>query len=309
VSRVVHHHAPVPGEAQPWRPVGRRQGARTPKQGGGGSGFVNVQNRLFAPLQSLDPNSILQGGYDWLSKTDGGMTYHPGLDLNTPGGCDSDLGKLVVAPLAGAVRAAIPWDHATPGEGNHIWLELFDSCLPGPSWFHIDHLQDIDVAVGQSVTPGQPIGACGKSGGWSCAHGHSEWLTGPPRDGFYQWPYGWSRGQVEAAYWNPYTWWNAASALVYAEGATPPPEEVVMAMSDFELTNYVLAQLYEWARVPFNPDSGIAKCWVAAMRAGHYPGRPRTEERRYGEPNAGVWAEFDLGVLIWKPDGTMSWTG
>lgn len=309
MARPVHHHAPVPGESEPWRPVGRRPGPRARRQGGGGSGFVNVQNRLFAPLQSLDPNSILQGGYDWLSKTDGGMTYHPGLDLNTPGGCDSDLGKLVVAPLAGAVRAAIPWDHVTPGEGNNVWLELFDSCLPGPTWFHIDHLQDIDVAVGQSVTPGQPIGTCGKSGGWSCAHGHSEWLTGPPRDGFYQWPYGWSKAQVEAAYWNPYTWWNAASALVLAAGGEPPMPETVQAMNDFELTNYVLAQLYEWAHIPFNPDSGIAKAWVAAMRAGHYPGRPRTDERRYGEPNAGVWAEFDLGVLIWKPDGTVSWTG
>jgi hypothetical protein len=45
------------------------------------------------------------------------------------------------------------------------------------------------------------------------------------------------------------------------------------------------------------------------VRAGHYPGRPRTDERHYGDPDAGVWAEFDYGVLIWKNDGTMSWTG
>ena len=38
----------------------------------------------------------------------------------------------------------------------------------------------------------------------------------------------------------------------------------------------------------------MAKTWVAAMRAGHYPGRPRTEERRYGEDEGdGWWAEFE----------------
>ena len=88
-------------------------------------------------------------------------------------------------------------------------------------------------------------------------------------------------------------------------------------MNDWELTNYVLAQLYEWRNagrapddvIPFNPESGLAKTWVAAVRAGHYPGRPRTDERRWGDPHQGVWAEFDYGVLVYKNDGTMSWTG
>jgi hypothetical protein len=315
--RAVHRHAPPPGEDQPLSkraaPAPRRPGAlrrvAPPRGAGGGAGFVNVNNRLFAPLQGLDPNNILLGGYGWLSLTDGGMTYHPGLDLNSGAGCNADEGLLVVAPLAGVVRATLAWDQRTPGEGNHVWLELDDPCLPGATWHHTDHLQRIDVYEGQRLAPGQPIGLCGRSGGWDCAHDHCEWLSGPPKNGWFQWPYGWSRGQVEAAYWNPYTWWSAATALVYAEGATPPPPEVVMAMSDWELTNFVLAQLYEWAGIEFDPDSGIAKVWVAATRDKCYPGRPRTAERRYGEPTAGVWAEFESGVLIWKPDGTMSWTG
>jgi len=115
---------------------------------------------------------------------------------------------------------------------------------------------------------------------------------------------------VEAAYWNPWTWWEAAKALVLAEGHEPVPPEAVKAMNDWELTNYVLSTLYEWAGIEFNPDGGMAKTWVAAMRAGHYPGRPRTDDRVYGLGEGdGWWAEFDHGVLIYKRDGTMSWTG
>jgi hypothetical protein len=293
------HLPPPPGDAQPFHP--------TPAfQGGGGGGFVTVNDRLFAPLQGLNPNDVSQGGYTWLSVTDGGATLHPGIDLNAGGACQADEGAGVVSPLAGVVRAI---RYAASGEGNHIWLELDDACCPGPTWLHVDHLLSVECDEGQRLSPGERFSACGRTGGWDCAHLHTEFLKGPPAQGYSQWPYGWSRAQVEAAYYQPSAWWNAATALVYAEGAQPPPPEVVMAMNDFELTNYVLAQLYEWASIPFDPDSGIAKTWVAAMRAGHYPGRPRTGERPYGEPLAGVWAEFDLGVLVWKPDGTMSWTG
>jgi hypothetical protein len=308
MNRQEHHHAPVPGEPQPLsgrRPVGRRR-----SQKGGGAGFVTVNNRLFAPLQGLAANNILQGGYGWLDKTDGGMTYHPGLDLNSGGSCNADEGAGVVAPLAGIVRAVFYWNGTSMGEGTHAWVELDDPCLPGATWWHTDHLLDVSVGVGQRLVPGQPIGLCGRTGGWDCAHAHTELLTGPPAQGYWQWPYGWSRAQVEAAYWNPRTWWDAATALVLAEGNQPIPPEVVKAMSDWELTNYVLKQLYDWAGIAFNPEGGMAKTWVAAMRAGHYPGRPRTDDRRYGEGEGdGWWAEFESGLLIYKRDGTMSWTG
>jgi len=278
---------------------------------------VTVQNRLFAPLQGLNPNNILMGGYGWLSLTDGGATYHPGLDLNSGGSCNDDEGALVVAPLAGVVRQCLYWNGVTAGEGNHVWVEVDDPCGPGPTWCHTDHLLSITVANGQRLAPGEPIGTCGRSGGWDCAHAHTELLKSYPQQGYWQWPYGWPRSQVEAAYWSPSTWWAAATALVLAEGQQPVPPEAVEAMSDWELTNYVLAQLYEWTNagrrpedaIPFNPEGGLAKTWVAAVRAGHYPGRPRTDERPYGDPRAGVWAEFDYGVLIWRNDGTASWTG
>lgn len=304
-----HHVPPKRDEPQPLRPGRRKRDPDTPANAGGGAGFVTVNNRLYAPLQGLNPNNILMGGYGWLSSTDQGHTLHCGLDLNSGSGCNDDMGASVVAPLAGIVRQTLFWNGYTAGEGNHVWVELDDPCLPGPTWWHTDHLLDIACSVGQRLTPGDPIGLCGASGGWDCAHAHTELLPAPPQDGWWQWPYGWSRAQVEAAYWNPSVWWAAASALVYAEAEHVPPQEVVKAMNDWELTNYVLAQLYEWAGVPFDPESGIAKTWVAAMRDKCYPGRPRTEERHYGNPDLGVWAEFDYGVLIWKNDGTMSWTG
>jgi hypothetical protein len=306
VSDYTGHHVPPPeGEPQPGEgpPVAAARGAPA-------ANFVNVSGRLFAPLQGLNPNNILQGGYGWLSPTDGGATLHPGLDLNSGGSCNADEGLFVVAPLAGVVRATIFWNGYSAGEGNHVWVELDDPCLPGPTWWHTDHLLSISVGVGQRLSPGDPIGLCGRTGGWDCAHAHTELLRAAPASGWWQWPYGWSRAQVEAAYWNPTEWWNGATALVLAESHQPIPPEVVMAMTDWELTHYVLAQLYDWAGIAFNPDGGMAKTWVAAMRAGHYPGRPRTDDRRYGEGEGdGWWAEFESGLLIYRRDGTMSWTG
>lgn len=62
-------HVPQPGRG------GLRIGEGEPT---GQAGFINVQGRLFAPLQGLDPNDVRQGGYGWLSPTDNGRTYHPG---------------------------------------------------------------------------------------------------------------------------------------------------------------------------------------------------------------------------------------
>lgn len=300
------HVPPAPGEGQPLRP-----GAHS--QGGGGGAFVTVNDRLFAPLQGLDPNNILQGGYGWLAGTDwvGGapQTLHPGLDLNTQGGCNADEGLLMVAPLAGVVRAALPWNGA-PGEGNHVWLELEDPCLPGPTWFHTDHLLEILVGMGQRLVPGEPYGLCGRSGGWDCAHGHVEWVKGPPQYGFWQWPYQWSRSQVEAAYWSPSDWWNAATALVLAEGGRPIPPEVVAVLSDWEVLNWIAPDLWQWAGVAYNPDALTSKAWLAELRAGRYRGRPRTADRPYGDPERGAWAEFDAGVVVTRSDtGEWSWEG
>jgi hypothetical protein len=63
-------HVPTPGR-MPGLRIG--EGERTNE-----ADFVNVQGRLFAPLQGLNPADVLQGGYGWLSPTDGGATFHPG---------------------------------------------------------------------------------------------------------------------------------------------------------------------------------------------------------------------------------------
>lgn len=300
-----HGHRPWPGESQPFHPLG---GSGRRSQAGGGSGFVTVNGRLFAPLQGLNPNDVSQGGYTWLSPTDGGATLHPGIDLNAGGSCNADEGALVVAPLAGVVRAVL---YAASGEGNHVWIELDDACQPGVTWLHVDHLLQADCYEGQRLGPGERFGLCGRTGGWDCAHLHTEFLKGPPAQGFWQWPYGWSRKQVEAAYYQPSEWWAAASALVLAEGGQPVPPETVEAMTDWQLLNWVLPTLYEWAGLSaeYNPEGGIQKCWVQALRAGHYPGRPRTGDRAYGDPVLGWWAEFDTGLLVYRNDGVMSWTG
>lgn len=298
-----HGHRPWPGESQPFHAM---RGKRS--QAGGGAGFVTVNDRLFAPLQGLNPNDVTQGGYSWLSITDGGATYHPGVDLNSGGSCNADLGALVVAPLAGVVRATL---YAASGEGNHVWVELDDPCCPGPTYWHTDHLQSVGVSVGQRLAPGDPIGGCGATGGWDCAHAHTEFTKGPPKNGYWQWPYGWSRAQVEAAYWAPSEWWAAASALVLAEGQQPIPPEVVMVLNDWQIKNWIMPDLWAWAGIEYNPEAGTSQGWVNALRAGHYLGRPRTGERPYGEgDDAGVWVEFESGLLVYRlRDDEASWTG
>ena len=272
-------------------------------------GFVTVRGRLYAPLEGVNPADVLMGGYAFLDWTDNGHTRHPGADLNAGAGdCNADEGLGVVAPLGGVVRAI---RYAAAGEGNHVWLELDDPLLPGPTWMHVDHLFDVTCREGQRLGPGEPIGLCGRSGGWSCAHLHLELLKGPPHDGYGQWPYGWSQAQVEAAYYRPLTWWQAATARVLADANQPIPPEVVAMLSDWELLNWVMPDLWGWAGVPYNPEALTSKAWLKELREGRYRGRPRTADRPYGEGDAaGHWAEFDAGVVVSRTaGGEWSWHG
>lgn len=296
--------APTPQPGQHGLRIG--EGAPT-----GRERLLSVGERLYAPMAGLTPPDVLRGGFGWLDATDRDaagvpQTLHPGADLNGgagTGGCNADEGLDAVAPLAGVVRAALPWDGSRRGEGNHVWLELTDEVAPGPTWLHVDHLQAIAVRVGQRVAPGERLGWVGRSGGWACAHLHLELLKGPPAQGFWQWPYQWSRAQVEAAYYRPLDWWHAASAKV--QGA---PEEVVMAvLQDWQLKGWVLADLYQQAGVPYNPESATATAWCDELHRGVYRGRPRGEEHTIED---GVWQEFEQGVCVWKAtDGAVSWNG
>jgi hypothetical protein len=115
--------------------------------------------------------------------------------------------------------------------------------------------------------------------------------------------------QVEAAYWNPRSWWDAAKALVLAEGHQPIPPEAVAMLNDWEVLHWVMPDLWAWAGIDYNPDGLTAKAWLAELRAGRYRGRPRTTDRPYGD-GRGVWAEFDQGVVTTRSDsGEWSWQG
>jgi murein DD-endopeptidase MepM/ murein hydrolase activator NlpD len=286
------HRPPPPGEKQPGT------GAPTHQ-----ADFINVQGRLFAPLQGLNPADVLNGGYGWLDLTDGGATYHPGLDLNSGSGCNADEGLPIVAVLGAVIRKVLPWDGYSSGEGNHLWYEVDDPVAPGPTWVHHDHLLSFSCREGERVVPGQVIGSCGRSGNWDCAHGHVELLPAPPAQGWFQWPYGWPRGQVEAAYYAPRAWWDAAAAKV----AAAPPEVVTMLLDGWQLKGWVLADLYQQAGVPYNPESATANAWCDELHRGVYRGRPRGEEHPIED---GVWQEFQYGVCVWRAsNGAISWNG
>jgi hypothetical protein len=271
--------------------------------------FVNVQGRLFAPLQGLNPADVLQGGYGWLAATDGGATYHPGADLNSGGSCNADDGLPVVAVLAGVIRATLYWDGVSSGEGNHVWYEVEDDVAPGPTWVHHDHLKFIDCAVGQRVSPGEQIARAGRTGNWDCAHLHSEWLPAPPAQGWYQWPYGWSQGQVEAAYYWPRAWWDAAAAKV----GQAPPEIVSMILSGAQ-TAAVQAAVWGDYWDPAAADFAFQTSWREEWRRGVWRGAPLSDEQPVPEDPAehkpaGAWRLFEGGAACWLPGLPVSWNG
>jgi hypothetical protein len=270
--------------------------------------------RLYAPLAGLDGASPLLGGYGWLDLTDNGATFHCGVDLNSAppgasGGCNADLGLPVVAMLDGVIEACLPWDGYRPGEGNHLWYRLDSALAPAPTWIHQDHLQSFAVRAGERVVAGQVIGACGSSGGWDCAHLHTELLPAAPEHGYWQWPYGWSRAQVEAAYYAPRDWWAAASAKV--QGA---PEEAVVAILSGAQTSAIQAAVWGDYWTPDAADFAIPSSWRDEWHAGRWRGAPLAAEQAVpedpsaGKP-AGAWQLFAGGAAVWLPGEPVSWNG
>lgn len=276
------------------------------------TGFINVAGRLFAPLQGLDAANPRMGGYGWLSPTDYAangvpQTLHPGVDLNSGSGdCNSDEGALCVMPLAGVVRAVL---YAPSGEGNTVWFELDDWALPGPTWMHVDHLLSVECYEGQRLSPGETFGRCGRTGGWSCAHLHLELLKGPPQDGYWQWPYQWTKAQVEAAYYAPRDWWDAASAKV--QGA--PEEAVTMILSGAQSAVVQAAVWGDYWR-PEADTFAIETSWREEWRRGVWRGRPLSDEQLLPEDTAegkpgGAFRLFEGGAACWLPGQDVSWTG
>jgi hypothetical protein len=272
----------------------------------GAAQFLST-NGIYAPLVGVNPNDVLSGGYGWLDWTDGGVTPHPGLDLNSGSGGNADCGLPVCAPVDCVVEAVLPWTGGS-GEGNHLWLRTEDNRCVAPAWVHYDHLQAIHVGVGQVVLAGQTVALCGATGGWDWCHLHLELAKERPAS-YFQWPYAWSRAQVEAAYHDPSAWYWATVAKA-GEGA-PPPEEVLEVLNDWELAHWIMPELWGWAGIAYNPEALTSKAWLEELRQGRYRGRPRTADRPYGEGDrAGHWAEFEAGCVVTRTDsGEWSWHG
>jgi len=138
--------------------------------------------RILAPL----PNWNVRGfSYGELQPNG---EHHPGADLNVGYG-DDDLGLPVLCFADGTVVQFLHWDGHSYGFGNAALVEhhLFS---PLPLWSlyaHLDSFSD-SLIEGSPIAAGDPIGACGKSGGQTWAHLHFELRhKGPP--------------EMPAAYW------------------------------------------------------------------------------------------------------------
>ena len=112
---------------------------------------------------------------------------------------------------------------------------------------------------------------------------------------------------MEAAYYRPRSWWDAAAALV--GGA--PPEVIVSILSGAQSA---AVQAVMWGEYPFNPEAAIAKAWRDDWRAGVWRGRAVSEEQPIpedpteGKP-AGVYQLFEAGCCCWLPGQEPSWNG
>lgn len=301
------HHAPPTGRAAATQP-GRTAGTPIP-------GLVSA-NGVYVPLAAIDTSNPLMGGYGWLDATDSGATHHPGVDLNSPTGgsgtgCNVDEGLPVVAPVTGVVRAALFWDGSTPGEGNHVWVEL-DAPEQGwtgaTTWMHVDHLQAIYCGVGDRLDAGDPLGTCGRSGFWDCAHTHLEFARGRPTS-WYQWPFGWSRAQVEQAYYPPLEWFLATVTLAGAlQGGGAADVSILTGAQQAAVQAVVWDDLWDPAAAEF----AIPTSWREEWKAGRWRGEPRGPEQPVPaseDQPAGAWQLFEYGTACYLPGQPVSWEG
>jgi hypothetical protein len=280
-----------------------------------GNGVAQV-NGVYAVLEGLrQGQDVLMGGYGYLEWSGAGNAWHEGLDLNSMGGGDSDLGARVVAPLDGVVTSVLPWNGTSVGFGNHLALWVDDRRAAQPCFLHVAHLAAMTVRANQRVTAGEQLGTCGKSGRQPYAHVHAALWHDIPPGGWGFWQTGYSKEWVRDHTLDPQAWFwaSAAKAGDQTTEPTPIPPEALKMLEDWQISNWILAPLFEWAGLAdaFNPDSATSKAWIAELRAGRYRGRPRTGERPYGEGHdIGLWMEWEAGVLLYRVgDGATSWTG
>lgn len=130
-------------------------------------------------------------------------SWHTGIDINGPGGGDTDLGQPVHSITTGTVV------YAGLGRGN-AWGNLVVIHHPGPKvWTRYAHLNQIFVRLGDPVSVGQIIGSVGK--GWQRrfpAHLHFDVIYREPPIlelqgiDWSDWP-GYNLARVKATYVDP----------------------------------------------------------------------------------------------------------
>lgn len=263
---------------------------------------------VYAPLAFVRPADPTMGGYTWLSLTDGGATYHNGVDLNSLGGGDADLGAPVVAAVGAVVTAVVPWDGWSTGYGNVVVLETADARATPQVWLKHCHLDTITCSPGQFLLAGAQIGTCGKSG-TTFAHLHWEvmWAR-PPSWG--TWPYGWSREQVERYWMRPADWFWATIATAAAQQGGGTDVSILTGAQQ------AAVQAAVWG-AQWNPDAAdfaIPASWREEWKAGRWRGAPLSDEQLIPEDTAagkpgGSWRLFEGGACVWLPGEAASWNG
>lgn len=155
------------------------------------------------PLIDARDSDPTAGGYGWLDLTDGGATYHPGIDYNAFGPGDADLG----APIVAIARMRLECHRYTEvGYGIHQYWRLLEGPFAGAHML-IAHLSEVMYQeVGSEVRRGETIARCGATGGYKgtkmWAHLHVEYFKGvPPFYGY--WPKYKTKYDVEDMYHNP----------------------------------------------------------------------------------------------------------
>lgn len=125
------------------------------------------------PLLEARENNPTMGGYDFGEWSTYSNQFHPGLDFNAGSGGDGDLGMTLVAVCRMEFRAH---EETTRGYGKHQWWEIMEGPHVG-SWVHYCHAYSFVWStddIGKSVSRGEKIGECGKSGGQQFVHLHYE---------------------------------------------------------------------------------------------------------------------------------------
>ena len=170
-------------------------------EAGGGGGAHKTGGLVTAPLPRWNVR-----GYSYGERQADGQ-LHIGADLNVGGG-DEDLGLSVVCFAAGTVVYREAWDGHRYGYGGYGLVAHSSELLGIPLWSLYAHLDELDPAfeVGATLTAGQRIGACGKSGWQTWAHLHFELrYDGPPRMQPGYWGGRLTPAELGERYADPYT--------------------------------------------------------------------------------------------------------